>query len=165
MASKSERFAPVVDHPWRVIALTILVAGGLGYFMQFLAPSITFRDLLGPGFPGLADYDYVQAEYTKDDNALVMIEAVNGDPFTEEILAGVHALTWGDQARPDHAVERSADHGPVELKPGQVEPCLGDLVLRRRAVERRRGLRVALGQQACALIAGARQSHVGQRLA
>ncbi len=93
MASKSERFAPVVDHPWRVIALTILVAGGLGYFMQFLAPSITFRDLLGPGFPGLADYDYVQAEYTKDDNALVMIEAVNGNPFTEEILAGVHALT------------------------------------------------------------------------
>ena len=66
MASDS-RLSMVVDHPWRVIGGALLVTMVLGYFMQFLAPSITFNDMLGADFPGLADYDYVQAEYTKDE--------------------------------------------------------------------------------------------------
>ena len=66
MGTKSNRFASIVDHPWRVITFTLLVAGGLGYFMQFLEPSITFTDLLGPTYAGLEDYQHVRSEYTND---------------------------------------------------------------------------------------------------
>ena len=90
---KKNPLAPIVDHPWRVLGATLVVTMGLGYFMQFVAPSITFKDMLGPDYPDLADYEYVQSEYTKDDNALVMIKAQDGDPFTREILTGVHELT------------------------------------------------------------------------
>ena len=89
---RSDLFSRVVRNPWKVIVAWLLVAGGLGYFAQFLAPSISMTDLLGPGYPGLADFNFVQSEYTKDDNALVMIEAKDGDPFTREILAGVQEL-------------------------------------------------------------------------
>lgn len=83
----------IVDNPWKVIAATLALVMGVGYFMQFVAPSITFKDMLGADWPGLRDYDFMQSEYTNDDNLLVFVEAKDGDAFDLEILEGVKKLT------------------------------------------------------------------------
>lgn len=82
-----------VYNPWKVISATLLFVMFLGYFMQFVAPSISFKDLLGEDWPSLKSYESMQKEYIADDNLLVMIEAKDGDAFTQDILAGTQALT------------------------------------------------------------------------
>lgn len=61
--------------------------------MQFVAPSVTFKDMLGADWPGLDDYDSMQSEYINDDNLLVFVEAKDGDAFDKKILQGVQNLT------------------------------------------------------------------------
>ena len=83
----------IINNPWKVLLGSLAVVFYVGYFMQYVAPSISFKDMLGEGNPSLKNYDFVQAEYTNDDNLLVFIEAKNGDAFKSELLAGVKALT------------------------------------------------------------------------
>ena len=108
---KKNPLAPIVDHPWRVLGATLLVTMGLGYFMQFVAPSITFKDMLGPDYPGLADYEYVQSEFTKDDNALVMIEAQDASTLHHRIPTGAVRLRGGCPLRPSYGSETPKDLG------------------------------------------------------
>lgn len=82
-----------VNRPWTVIALSLLFVACIGYFMQFVAPSVNFKDMLGDSYPGLVDYDFLQTEYIPDDNLLVLIEAKDGDAFDTELLTGVYELT------------------------------------------------------------------------
>ena len=90
--------AKIVGNPWKVIAATLVLVVATGYFLQFVSPSVSYKDLLGQSYPLLKDYDRIQSEYTNDDNLLVLIEAKSGDAFTAEILSGVKDLTaelWG----------------------------------------------------------------------
>ena len=83
----------VVDHPWRVIVCTILVVLSFGYFLQFVGPSMSYKDLFGAEFPLLKEYERLQSEYTNDESLLFLIEATDGDAFTQELLGGVETLT------------------------------------------------------------------------
>ncbi len=82
-----------VDRPWTVITASLLLVACIGYFMQFVKPSVNFKDMLGESYPGLVDYDFLQSEYIPDDNLLVLIEAKDGDAFNTELLSGVYHLT------------------------------------------------------------------------
>lgn len=90
---QSPRISWVVNNPWKVIFLSLLCIVQLGYFMQFVAPSVSFKDLLGEDWPGLKGYNFLQTEYIADDNLLIMIEAKEGDAFTKDILSGTQQLT------------------------------------------------------------------------
>ena len=82
-----------VERPWLVIFTSLLLVAGIGYFLQFVQPSVNFKDMLGENYPGLTDYDYLQTQYIPDDNLLVLIEAKSGDAFEADILSGVYELT------------------------------------------------------------------------
>lgn len=83
----------VVDHPWRVILCTVVLVMGFGNFLQFVAPSMSYKDLFGADFPLLIEYERLQSEYTNDESLLFLVEAKNGDAFTPELLSGVEELT------------------------------------------------------------------------
>lgn len=87
------RLSWVVCNPWKVLCISLVCIVQLGYFMQFVAPSVSFKDLLGEGWPSLKDYEFMQTEYIADDNLLIMIEAKEGDAFTTNILTGTQKLT------------------------------------------------------------------------
>ncbi len=86
-------YEKVVHHPWKVIGICLLGVFIIGSFLRFVAPSITYKDMLGADYPLLKFYDEIQSEYTNDDNLLVFVEAKEGTVFTSSILAGVQALT------------------------------------------------------------------------
>lgn len=86
-------FVAVVDHPWRVILCTAMLVLGFGYFLQFVAPSMSYKDLFGAEFPLLIEYERLQSEYTNDESLLLLIEAKNGDALTPKLLSGVEELT------------------------------------------------------------------------
>ena len=83
----------IVYNPWKVLLACLVVVLSVGYFMQYVAPSISFKDLLGADNPQLEGYDFVQSEYTNDDNLLVFIEAKDGNAFKRNLLFGVKNLT------------------------------------------------------------------------
>jgi uncharacterized protein len=86
-------YQKLVHHPWKVIGVCLLGVFFIGSFMRFVAPSVTYKDMLGADYPLLQFYEDIQSEYTNDDNLLVYIEAKQGTAFTREILAGVKELT------------------------------------------------------------------------
>ena len=90
---KSSMTSLPVEHPWLVIFASLLLVACIGYFLQFVSPSVNFKDMLGENYPGLTDYDYLQTQYIPDDNLLVLIEAKSGDAFDADILTGVYELT------------------------------------------------------------------------
>lgn len=83
----------MVQHPWKVILGCLMLIIGISYFMKDVAPSISYKDMLGADYPLLIDYEKVQREFTSDDNLLVLIEAKDGDVFTQEIIGAVSSLT------------------------------------------------------------------------
>lgn len=86
-------YKKVVHHPWKVIGICLVGVFFMGSFMRFVAPSVTYKDMLGADYPLLKFYDNIQSEYTNDDNLLVFIEAKQGSAFTRKILSGVQDLT------------------------------------------------------------------------
>ena len=93
MGSSSSFYEKVVNNPWKIIGATLFLVFSVAYFIQFVQPSVSYKDMLGPDFPLLKKYEKIQSEYTNDDNLLVLIEAKQGDAFTKNILTGVKALT------------------------------------------------------------------------
>ena len=83
----------IIFQPWRVIGVSLIVVFAVASFMRFVAPSISYKDMLGEDYPLLKVYEQIQAEYTNDDNLLVLVEAKDGNVFTNEILLGVKNLT------------------------------------------------------------------------
>ena len=95
MANKySEMLAKlVVDRPWLTLfILVILLVTGLSQLIK-VRPSVSYQDLLGPNHPKLIDYETIQKKYTRDDNLLVLIEALDGDAFDDQTLAAARQLT------------------------------------------------------------------------
>ena len=86
-------YSYVIDCPRRVILFAVFAISAFGYFLQFVAPSMSYKDLFGPEFPLLVQYERLQSEYTNDESLLVFIEAKEGDAFTPRILQGVETLT------------------------------------------------------------------------
>lgn len=80
-------------HPWKTIGCCTLLVLTVGSFMRFVAPSVSYKDMLGADHPKLIEYESLQSEYTRDDNLLLFIEALAGDAFTENILSGARELT------------------------------------------------------------------------
>ncbi len=83
----------VINHPWKTIFLCLLGIVFVGSYLRFVAPSISYKDLLGADHPKLIDYESIQSEYTRDDNLLILIEAEEGTVFIKLILEGVRELT------------------------------------------------------------------------
>jgi len=83
----------IVDHPWLVLAMVLLIFAGMAQNIVHVRPSVSYQDMLGKDHPKLIDYEYIQSEYTRDDNLLVLIEAVNGSAFNKKTLAAVRGLT------------------------------------------------------------------------
>ena len=83
----------LIHHPWLIIGVSLVLVCSLGYFLQFVAPSVSYKDMLGADYPLLQNYESIQREYTNDDNCLVLIEARDGQAFTRELLTGVKELT------------------------------------------------------------------------
>ena len=73
--------------------LCLLLVGFIGSYARFLAPSLTYRDMLSPTFPPLVAYENIQKEYTRDDNIQIVLEARDGSVFTVEMLSLVQNLT------------------------------------------------------------------------
>jgi len=86
-------FSTIVDNPWKVICFTIAVTVGVSYFLQFVSPSISYKDLFGENNSRLIQYERLQSEYTNDESILFLVEAKNGTAFTSELLSGIEKLT------------------------------------------------------------------------
>lgn len=83
----------VVYQPWKTLGFSLVLMLVIGVFLKDVAPSVSYKDMLGEDYPLLQAYERVQSEYTNDDNLLVLIEAKQGNAFSQEILAGVKDLT------------------------------------------------------------------------
>ncbi|MEP1093693.1 MAG: MMPL family transporter [Cyclobacteriaceae bacterium] len=83
----------VIRYRWPVLILTIILAMGAGYGGQFLAFNSDYHVFFSDENPQLIAYDALQATYTKDDNAFLMIEAKSGELFTQENLDAIEGLT------------------------------------------------------------------------
>ena len=92
LSSKSF-FSTIVDHPWKVICFWIAVTVGVSYFLQFVSPSISYKDLFGENNSRLIQYERLQSEYSNDESILFLVEAKNGNAFTPELLSGIEKLT------------------------------------------------------------------------
>lgn len=83
----------VVYHPWKTILICLMTLLAIGYFLKDVAPSVSYKDMLGEDYPLLKTFEKMQREYTNDDNILILIEAKQGEIFTPDILAAVQTLT------------------------------------------------------------------------
>jgi len=83
----------VVDRPWITLLLVLLLFGWMAQNIVHVRPSVSYQDMLGQDHPKLIDYEYIQSEYTRDDNLLVLIEAQDGDAFDDKTLTAVTGLT------------------------------------------------------------------------
>ncbi len=83
----------VIRYRWPVLILTIVLAMGAGFGGQFLAFNSDYHVFFSDENPQLLAYDALQATYTKDDNAFLMIESRSGDLFTRENLDAIERLT------------------------------------------------------------------------
>ena len=83
----------VVHHPWKTIFACLIGMLFIGYFLKNVAPSVSYKDMLGENYPLLKIYEKMQRQYTNDDNLLVLIEAKQGSVFNRQILDQVQQLT------------------------------------------------------------------------
>ena len=96
MDRKIERWAAwVVDRPWRVVSLTLLLmlmtavgAGRLGF-------STNYRVFFSDDNPDLAAFESVQDIYTKNDNILMVLTPDDGDVFTTPTVQAIADMTEG----------------------------------------------------------------------
>ena len=83
----------VVDRPLLTLLIVLMVLVGCASQLIKLRPSVSYQDLLGKDHPKLLDYEAIQASYTRDDNLLVLVEALDGNAFDEQTLAAMTQLT------------------------------------------------------------------------
>lgn len=83
----------VLHHPWKTILACLTCMLFIGYFLKNVAPSVSYKDMLGENYPLLKIYEKMQREYTNDDNLLLLIENKQGSVFNPQILSEVQQLT------------------------------------------------------------------------
>jgi predicted RND superfamily exporter protein len=83
----------VIERRWLVIALSIVLAAGVGLGAGKLEFSTNYRVFFSEANPELQAFEDLQNTYTKNDNILFVVESANGDAFSKETLAVVERLT------------------------------------------------------------------------
>ena len=83
----------VIDHPWKTLMVVFIMFGLFAQNIIHVRPSVSYQDLLGKDHPKLIDYEYIQGEYTRDDNLLVLFEAKKGNAFEQSTLLAMRDLT------------------------------------------------------------------------
>lgn len=86
-------FAFVVTHPWTVIiaslAFVVIIASGLSKATYNNDPRVMFT----PEYEGLRGLEAVEAEFTKDDNLVFILNPAGKDIFTRQNLKLIQDLT------------------------------------------------------------------------
>ena len=90
----TERYSDyIVNHPWRLLLLSIIIvmvtASGAGN-LQF---SNDYREFFSEDNPELLAFEDLQDTFNKADNVLFVLAPENGDVFTKETLALVEEIT------------------------------------------------------------------------
>ena len=93
-SSFTSRYATfIVNHPWRLLLLSlivILMAASGGRFLQF---SNDYREFFSEDNPELLAFEELQDTFNKADNVMFVLAPKNGNVFTNKTLAIVEELT------------------------------------------------------------------------
>jgi predicted RND superfamily exporter protein len=93
-SSFSSRYAAfIVNHPWRLLLLSVIVvlmAASGGRFLQF---SNDYREFFSEGNPQLLAFEELQDTFNKADNVMFVLAPDDGAVFTNKTLSLVEALT------------------------------------------------------------------------
>ena len=88
-----EFFSTVVNRPWATIAVTMMIVVISGWGAQSLELETDFRKFFSEDSPYLQSYDKLQANYSKSDNVIFIIDPADNDVFSEESLQLLLTLT------------------------------------------------------------------------
>lgn len=83
----------MLDHPWLVVALTVLCIALAASGARFLSFSNDYRMFFSEDNPQLRAFEAMQNTYTKVDNVLFVISPKDGNVFTRDALASLEWLT------------------------------------------------------------------------
>lgn len=83
----------VVNHPWRVILLTLVLVFSAASGGKHLAFSTDYRVFFSGENPQLLAFESLEKLYTKNDNVMFILEPMDGNVFTEETLHTIQSLT------------------------------------------------------------------------
>lgn len=83
----------VVNHPWWVLMIAILVVMAMASGAKHLTFSNSYRVFFSEDNPQLKAFDALEKSYTKNDNAMFIITPKDGDVFTPETLEVIRQLT------------------------------------------------------------------------
>ncbi len=83
----------VVNHPWVVIALTLMLVLGAASGARFLSFTTDYRVFFSADNPELLAFEELENTYTKNDNVMFILAPRDGDVFSENSLRAVLDLT------------------------------------------------------------------------
>jgi predicted RND superfamily exporter protein len=83
----------VIKRRWLVLIAAVLITMGAGSGGRFLGFNGDYHVFFSEDNPQLLAFEALQDKYTKDDNVFVVIEAKDGNVFTQESLAAIEAFT------------------------------------------------------------------------
>ena len=83
----------VVNHPWRVMLLAILVVMAVASGAQHLTFSNSYRIFFSADNPQLVAFDTLEKSYTKNDNVMFIITPKEGDVISGETLEMIRQLS------------------------------------------------------------------------
>ncbi len=83
----------VLAHPWKVVAITLLLVAAAGGGARHLEFANNYRVFFSPENPELVAFEEFQATYTKNDNILFVLQPSDGDVFAPELLSDIEWLT------------------------------------------------------------------------
>ncbi len=91
--NNSRFFRFVLQHPWMVVVLSILLIGAIGSGARYLQFKNDYRMFFSEDNPQLQAFEAMQNTYTKVDNVLFVVSPKDGNVFTRKTLATVEWLT------------------------------------------------------------------------
>lgn len=84
----------IVNHPWLVILLSILIVAPCVYSIkQNIKFTTNYRVFFGQDNPQLLAFDELEKVYSKNDNVMFIVTPKDGDVFTPETLKFIQQLT------------------------------------------------------------------------
>lgn len=83
----------VINRPWWTLLLTLPILFGLSAGMKNLGFKNDYRVYFSKENPQLLAFEAIQATYSKSDNILFVVEAVEGDVFNPKTLQAIQQLT------------------------------------------------------------------------
>lgn len=83
----------VINRRFSIVICSLLFVAVASMGLQYLVSKTDYRVFFSDDNPQLIAFDKMQAEYTKSDSVLFVIEPNNGDVFTKEHLSLVKELT------------------------------------------------------------------------